>query len=119
MKTLSLLPDDHILGLGPLAEELERYLIGEYLVTPHSTTGEAPQARWEAGGFLPHIPESLEQLDLPLLTVAKIRRVCSWARRIFRYSSQIALTSTRRHLGTTTSKGATRTSIVATAQVPL
>jgi hypothetical protein len=34
--------------LPELAEELERYLIGEYLVTPHSTTGEAPQARWGA-----------------------------------------------------------------------
>jgi len=35
----------------------------------------APQARWEAGGFLPQMPESLERLDLLLLTVAKGRRV--------------------------------------------
>ncbi len=41
----------------------------------HSETGCAPQARWEAGAFLPHLPDSLEQLDLLLLTVAQTRRV--------------------------------------------
>jgi putative transposase len=35
----------------------------------------APQRRWETGGFLPRLPDSLEQLDLLLLTVAKPRRV--------------------------------------------
>lgn len=35
----------------------------------------APQVRWEGDGFLPHMPESLEQLDLLLLTVAQTRRV--------------------------------------------
>jgi putative transposase len=35
----------------------------------------APQARWEAGGFLPNLPDSLEQLDLLLTYVAKQRRV--------------------------------------------
>ena len=33
------------------------------------------KARWEAGAFLPRLPESLDQLDLLLLTVAKPRRV--------------------------------------------
>jgi putative transposase len=64
-----------VLTLPELAQELERYLIREYLVTPHRTTGEAPQARWDAGGFLPRMPESLEQLDLLLLTVPRTRRV--------------------------------------------
>lgn len=32
-------------------------------------------ARWVAGGFLPQLPESLEQLDLLLLTVPRTRRV--------------------------------------------
>ena len=50
-------------------------MIREYLVTPHSVTGQAPQARWEAGGFLPQMPDSLERLDLLLLTVARTRRV--------------------------------------------
>jgi putative transposase len=64
-----------VLTLADLAGEIETYLIGEYLVTPHSTTGQAPQARWEAGGFLPQMPDSLERLDLLLLTVARTRRV--------------------------------------------
>jgi putative transposase len=66
-----------VLTLPQLASELENYLIHEYLVTPHRTTGEPPQARWEAGGFLPEMPESLERLDLLLLTVRKTRRVHS------------------------------------------
>lgn len=41
----------------------------------HGGTDMAPQVRWEAGGFLPQLPETLEQLDLLLLTVAKARRV--------------------------------------------
>jgi putative transposase len=64
-----------VLTLPDLANEIEHYLIQEYLVTPHSGTGQPPQARWEAGGFLPHMPDSLEQLDLLLLTVARTRRV--------------------------------------------
>ncbi|HYY31779.1 MAG TPA: hypothetical protein VE860_27790 [Chthoniobacterales bacterium] len=32
-------------------------------------TGVAPVQRWEQGGFLPRMPEALEQLDLLLLTV--------------------------------------------------
>ncbi|MEU4516695.1 Mu transposase C-terminal domain-containing protein [Nonomuraea wenchangensis] len=35
----------------------------------------AAQARWEAGGFIPRMPDSLEQLDLLLLTVAKPRKI--------------------------------------------
>ncbi len=64
-----------VLSLADLAGEIETYLVGEYLVTPHSATGQAPQARWEAGGFLPQMPDSLERLDLLLLTVARTRRV--------------------------------------------
>jgi hypothetical protein len=33
-------------------------------------TRVAPTARWEADGFLPRLPDSLEQLDLLLLSVA-------------------------------------------------
>jgi putative transposase len=64
-----------VLTQSELASKIEAYLIEEYLVTPHSTTGQAPQARWEAGGFLPQMPDSLERLDLLLLTVARTRRV--------------------------------------------
>jgi putative transposase len=66
-----------VLSLSELSQEIENYLICEYLVTPDSATGQAPQTRWDAGGFLPQMPESLEQLDLLLLTVPKTRRVHS------------------------------------------
>ena len=54
--------------------------LGEFIVKVcnhrvHGETGQPPQARWEAGGFLPRLPESAEQLDLLLLTVAKPRKV--------------------------------------------
>jgi len=34
-----------------------------------------PAERWESGGFLPRMPESLEELDLLLIQVAKMRKV--------------------------------------------
>ena len=34
-----------------------------------------PVERWEAKGFLPRMPDSLEQLDLLLIQVAKARQV--------------------------------------------
>ncbi len=51
------------------------FLLDEYHQRVHSETGQAPHTRWTAGGWLPRLPESLEQLDLLLLTVAKPRRV--------------------------------------------
>ena len=41
----------------------------------NTLTKQAPQARWDAGGFLPQMPDSLERLDLLLLTVPTARRV--------------------------------------------
>jgi putative transposase len=60
-----------VLSLADLSQEIENYLVHEDQVTAHRTTGQAPQARWEAGGFLPQMPESLEKLDLLLLTVPR------------------------------------------------
>jgi putative transposase len=54
---------------------LRTFLVEGYQQRIHSETAMAPQARWEADGFLPHLPESLEQLDLLLLTIARTRRV--------------------------------------------
>jgi putative transposase len=53
----------------------QAWLLDDYHQRAHSETGSGPQARWEAEAFLPRMPESLEQLDLLLLTVAKGRRV--------------------------------------------
>jgi putative transposase len=63
------------LTLAELDERLHRFLVEEYHQRVHGETGQAPQARWEAGGFLPRLPESAAQLDLLLLTVAKPRRI--------------------------------------------
>ena len=64
-----------VLTLPELDQELERYLIGEYLVTPHSATRQAPQARWEPAGFSRRCQTRSNRLDLLLLTVPKSRRV--------------------------------------------
>lgn len=53
----------------------QAFLLEEYHRREHSETGMRPETRWESGAFLPQMPESLEQLDLLLLTVARTRRV--------------------------------------------
>jgi len=63
------------LTLADLTGRFRPFVLDDYHLQPHSETGMAPQARWETGGFLPHLPDSLEQLDVLLLTVAKPRKV--------------------------------------------
>jgi putative transposase len=41
----------------------------------NAETKTTPAERWQANGFLPRMPESLEQLDLLLIQVAKARQV--------------------------------------------
>ncbi len=53
----------------------QEFLLGEYHLRHQRDLSDTPQARWESKAFLPRLPESLEQLDLLLLTVAKSRRV--------------------------------------------
>jgi putative transposase len=68
-------PAKPMLTLPELDARLRAFLVETYNQRAHSQTSVAPQARWEADGFLPRLPDSLEQLDLLLLTVAKSRRV--------------------------------------------
>lgn len=63
------------LTLAELEAALRRFIIETYNHIPHSATGEAPEARWSRGGFLPRMPASLEQLDLLLLTLVRPRQV--------------------------------------------
>jgi putative transposase len=63
------------LTLADLETRLSHFVVEGYHHRIHSETGVAPKERWEAGGFLPRLPESLEQLDLLLLTVPKPRQV--------------------------------------------
>src|SRR5215475_561286 len=64
-----------LLTLSAFEAQLQEELLELYHQRLHSETGVPPHARWAAGGFLPRLPESLEQLDLLLLTVAKSRKV--------------------------------------------
>jgi putative transposase len=52
-----------------------REFLRDYHARPHGETKTRPQARWQHGGFVPRMAESLEQLDLLLLTVARSRKV--------------------------------------------
>ena len=63
------------LSLDDFEPRLRDFVFDVYHAQPHSETHVPPQQRWEAGGFLPQMPDSLEQLDLLLLTVAKPRKV--------------------------------------------
>src|SRR5262245_60603236 len=63
------------LTLRELEARFRAFVLDVYHARPHSDTKVPPQQRWEAGGFLPQMPDSLEQLDLLLLTVAKPRKV--------------------------------------------
>ena len=53
----------------------EQFVIQEYHQRNHSTIGMPPIDRWIGEGFLPQMPESLEKLDLLLLTVIRPRKV--------------------------------------------
>ena len=63
------------LTLAAFEQRFRTWLLEDYHQRIHEETGCKPAERWEAGGFLPRMPKSLEQLDLLLLTVAKTRCV--------------------------------------------
>lgn len=64
-----------MLSFSDLEDRLRRFLRDDYHQRVHGDTGAPPVARWEASGFLPNLPASLEQLDLLLLRVATTRLV--------------------------------------------
>jgi Mu transposase, C-terminal len=51
------------------------FLLGVYHHRENAETKMPPLERWEATGFLPRMPDSLEQLDLLPVQVAKARQV--------------------------------------------
>jgi putative transposase len=63
------------LTLPDLDAAIGRFLTVDYQYRVHSETGQTPAERWATGGFLPQMPDSLEQLDLLLLTVATPRKI--------------------------------------------
>jgi len=66
---------DAKLTLPEFEQKFRTWLLEDYHHRIHSETKCEPKARWEAGGFVPRMPDSAEQLDLLLLTVAKTRLV--------------------------------------------
>ena len=66
-------PYEHLLTLKQLDEKMRDFLVNHY--TTHSATKMPPISRWNQKDFIPRMPESLEQLNLLLLTVAKPRSV--------------------------------------------
>jgi putative transposase len=68
-------PKGPLLTLPEFDMKFREFLLEVYHHRNHGTTNMPPLDRWEADGFLPRLPESLEELDLLLLTVQKTRRV--------------------------------------------
>lgn len=64
-----------VLTLPELDAAIGAFIRDSYHQRAHGETGQAPQARWDARGFLPRLPDSLEQLDLLLLTVSRPRKI--------------------------------------------
>jgi putative transposase len=63
------------LTLSEVDALIKTFLLDVYHEKEHTETKMSPAGRWEQGTFLPRMPESLESLDLLLLTVAKHRKV--------------------------------------------
>jgi len=63
------------LSLAELDRAIGTFVAGTYHVRPHSETGETPLDAWRGDGFLPRSPESLQDLDLLLVMLAKPRCV--------------------------------------------
>lgn len=66
---------DGLLTFAQLDRHLEQFVVHHYNQHPHRETQQAPQARWQAGGFLPRMPESIDALDDLLLHVREPRKV--------------------------------------------
>lgn len=65
------------LTLEQLDALFRSFLLERYQCTPNSMDGPAPLNRWEDGGFLPRMPDSLERLDLLLVHELRERKVRS------------------------------------------
>jgi putative transposase len=74
--TKSKTKSSNLLTIDLLDMRLRDFLVKDYHYRKHSSLGNlTPIESWEENGFLPQLPESYEQLDLLLVTVAKTRKV--------------------------------------------
>jgi len=63
------------LTLAEFDTKFRAFILDAYHRRENAETKTPPVERWEANGFLPRMPDSLEQLDLLLIQVAKARQV--------------------------------------------
>jgi putative transposase len=63
------------LTLAEFDTRFRSFLLDVYHRRENAETRTPPVERWEANGFLPRMPDSLEQLDLLLIQVARARQV--------------------------------------------
>ncbi len=63
------------LTLESLEKQFRTFLLEVYHRRPSQEGDETPTQRWERGGFLPHMPDSLERLDLLLMYAVRPRKV--------------------------------------------
>lgn len=61
--------------LNELEELIKDFIINDYHHTIHSTIGEAPIVLWNKQQIIPQMPDSIEKLNLLLLTAKKFRIV--------------------------------------------
>ncbi len=61
--------------LSDLDSAIGQWLTNWYHRRAHPETGQKPLERWLGTGWLPRMPESLDELNLLLLTVATPRKV--------------------------------------------
>ena len=63
------------LSLSDLDQAVTEYITGTYNVRIHKEIGQTPLDAWRGKGFLPRLPENLEELDLLLVMHAKPRTI--------------------------------------------
>jgi putative transposase len=63
------------LSLSDLDRAITDYIVSTYNARVHGEIGQTPLDAWRGNGFLPRLPESLEDLDLLLVMHAKPRAV--------------------------------------------
>jgi putative transposase len=67
--------NNEVYKLASLKELIKDFIINDYHNHIHSTTHETPLNLWKKHQIIPHMPESLEKLNLLLLTTKKSRIV--------------------------------------------
>jgi putative transposase len=63
------------LSLPELDAAIGQYIVEQYNVRLHKEIDASPNTAWAGDGWLPHMPDSIEELDLLLIMVAKSRKI--------------------------------------------